>query len=70
MDDRLGPPLPGRRRTCPRRAPAGIAALITETVITHGIDFDGDAVSVYASTIGYRIMDALRDAELTITRRR
>jgi hypothetical protein len=37
-----------------------------ETVITHGIDFDGDAVSVYASTIGYRIMDALRDAGLTI----
>jgi hypothetical protein len=50
-----------------------IAALITETVIAHGIDYgagDSDAVSVHSATIGYRIIDALREHGLTITRRR
>ncbi len=48
-----------------------IAALITETVITNAVDFGGgDVAAVYAGTIGYQIIDALRDAGLAITRRR
>jgi hypothetical protein len=40
-------------------------------VIASGVDFGGgDVVAVHSETIGYRIIDALRDAGLTITRRR
>jgi hypothetical protein len=46
-------------------------ALITQTVIANGIDYGGgDVAAVYSDTIGYRIIDALRDAGLAITRRR
>jgi hypothetical protein len=56
---------PGRQRA--------IAALITETVIKNGVDYgagDSDVVAVHAETIGYRVIDALREHGLTITRRR
>ena len=36
-----------------------------------GIDYSGGhVVTVYSETIGYRIIDVLRDAGLAITRRR
>ena len=48
-----------------------IAALIAETVIANAVDFGGgDAAAVYAETIGYHLIDALRGAGLAITRRR
>ncbi len=48
-----------------------IAELIARTVIEHGVDFGtADVVAVHSETIGYRVLDALRDAGLTVTRRR
>jgi hypothetical protein len=48
-----------------------IAALIEEAIIRHGCDFGtGDVVAVHASTIGYSVLDALRDVGLTVTRKR
>lgn len=48
-----------------------IAALIGETIAAYGVDYGGgDITAVHAETIGYRIMDAFRDAGLSITRRR
>lgn len=50
-----------------------IAALITETIIKNGIDYgagDSDVTAVHAETIGYRVIDALREHGLTITRKR
>jgi hypothetical protein len=47
--------------------------LITETIIKNGIDYgagDSDVVAVHAETIGYRVMDALREHGLTVTRKR
>jgi len=53
------------------RQQAIAALIITETVTTNGIDYGaGDVVAVYAETIGYRIIDALREHGLAITRRR
>jgi hypothetical protein len=51
----------------------GIAALVQQAVITHGVDFgsaDGDIVSVHCETIGYHIIDILHEHGLAITRRR
>jgi hypothetical protein len=50
-----------------------IAALITETIIKNGVDYgagDSDVVAVHAETTGYRVIDALHEHGLTITRRR
>jgi hypothetical protein len=41
--------------------------------LSSGVDYgagDSDVVAVHAETIGYRVIDALREHGLTITRRR
>lgn len=51
----------------------GIAALIQQAILTHGVDFGsegGDIVSVHSETIGYHVIDILHEHGLAITRRR
>jgi hypothetical protein len=50
-----------------------IAALIAGAVIANGIYYgggDSDVVSVHSATVGYQIIDALREHGLAVTRLR
>jgi hypothetical protein len=47
-----------------------IAAIITEAVIANATDYGTKVVAVDPETIGYQIIDALREYGLTITRKR
>lgn len=54
-------------------AAEAIVALIAETVVAHAVghgEADSDLVSVHSADIGNRIMEALRDGGITITRKR
>ena len=63
-----GPVQPSIR---PSRATLVLSPALIQTVIANGIDYGrGDVVAVYSDIVGYRIIDALRDAGLAISRRR
>jgi hypothetical protein len=47
-----------------------IAEVVGQVIAVNGVDFgENDVVAVHSETIGFRIIDALREAGLTITRK-